>query len=133
MQTKRNSPSSQTLQDFSFNLILEKPWTQSLLQWSCSTLPNSVVGSLLPDQSLTWWQLMENLVQDLVSRTISKVKIYLFYLQGTIPAVQGEDWEAARAPVVPIPGIPPAPALPVSSGAPRGPGGVMLEFRFLNK
>lgn len=76
---KKISRSSQTLQDFfSFNLILEKPWTQSLLQWSCSMLPNSVVGSLLPDQSLTWHQLMESLVQGLVSRTVSKGKIIYF-------------------------------------------------------
>lgn len=74
-QTKIISLLSQTLQDFfSFNLILEKPWTQSLFQWSLSVLPNSVVGSLLPDQSPTWQQFTESLVQGLVSRTTSKGK-----------------------------------------------------------
>lgn len=88
------SLSSQTLQDFfSFNLILEKPWPQSLLQWSFNTLPNSVVGSFLPEQSPTRWQHTESLVQDPVSRTISKGKNYIFCLQGTIPSVKGEDWE----------------------------------------
>lgn len=63
-------------------------------------------------------------MQDFVT---SKGKNDEFCLQGTIPAVRGEDWGAAGAPTVPIPDVPsssPSSQLPTAPG-----GGIALSKR----